>query len=133
MTSFANRSRSSSWTSRGGPQRRGAHHPVDARIALFNGLQLLDDVGGRTGQEAAGLHRVFDALRDVKLEAQRKPLAELELDAAARIGGPEADHVPLDGAALGRAAADDAADAVLGHEVEGPLRAALDRLPAFDR
>src|SRR5262249_60914133 len=60
-------------------------------------------------------------------------LAELELDAAARIGGLEADHVPLDGAALGRAAADDAADAVLGHEVEGPLRAALDRLPAFDR
>src|SRR5262249_59580720 len=36
-------------------------------------------------------------------------------------------------AAGGGAAADDAADAVLGHEVEGPLRAALDRLPAFDR
>src|SRR5262249_10223132 len=52
-------------------------------------------------------HAVFAAPRDVKLEAQRKPLAELKLDAAARIGGPEADHVPLDGAALGRAAADD--------------------------
>src|SRR6516162_138585 len=76
---------------------------------------------------------VVAALRDVKLEAQRKPPAELELDAAARIGSLEADHVPLDGAAPGRAAADDAADAVLGHEVEGPLRAALDRLPAFDR
>jgi hypothetical protein len=33
------------------------------------------------------------------LEAQRKALAELELDAAAPIGGLEADHVPLDGAA----------------------------------
>jgi hypothetical protein len=41
--------------------------------------------------------------------------------------------VAVDGAALGRAAADHAADAVLGHEVEGARRARLDRLPAFDR
>ena len=32
----------------------------------------------------------------------------------------------------GRAAADHAADAVFRHEVEGALRATLDRLPAFD-
>src|SRR5438445_115949 len=82
---------------------------------------------------AASCGSLIAALGNVKLEPQRKALAELELDAAARIGGLEADHVPLDGAALGGAATDDAADAVLGHEVEGPLRAALDRLPAFDR
>jgi hypothetical protein len=41
--------------------------------------------------------------------------------------------VPLDGAAFGRAAADDAADAVFRHELEGAFGAALDRLPAFDR
>ncbi len=35
--------------------------------------------------------------------------------------------------ALGRAAADQALDAVLGHEIERPLGPALNRLPAFDR
>src|SRR5213078_4759269 len=53
--------------------------------------------------------------------------------AAARIGGLKPEHVPLYRAALGRTAADDAVDAVLGHEVEGAVGAALDRLPAFDR
>jgi hypothetical protein len=39
----------------------------------------------------------------------------------------------LDGSALGRAAANHAADAVASQEIEGALGAALDRLPAFDR
>ncbi len=78
-------------------------------------------------------HAVLAALGDVELEAERQLLAEFELDAATRVGGLEPDHVPLDSAALGRAAADHARDAVLGHEVESALRAALDRLPAFDR
>src|SRR5438132_6162977 len=69
----------------------------------------------------------------MELEAERETLAELELDAAARVGGLEPGHVPLHRAALGRAAADDAAYAVLRHEIEGAVRAALDRLPAFDR
>jgi len=47
------------------------------------------------------------------------------------IGLLEADHVPLDGTAFGRAAAEHAGDAVFRHEVEGALGAALDRLPAF--
>ena len=68
----------------------------------------------------------------MELIAEREALAEFELDAAARIGGLEADHVPLHRAALGRATADDAADAVLGHKVKGAVGAALDRLPAFD-
>src|SRR3984893_7604731 len=71
--------------------------------------------------------------RDVKLVAERQPLAQFELDAAPGVGRLEAEHVPLDGTTFGRAAADHAADAVLRHEVEGALRAALDRLPAFDR
>src|SRR5205814_7577727 len=75
--------------------------------------------------------RLLAARRDVELIAEREALAEFELDAAARISGLEADHVPLHRAALGRAAADDPADAVLGHEVKGAVRAALDRLPAF--
>src|SRR5207247_8237689 len=66
-------------------------------------------------------------------ETEREALAEFELDAAARIGGLKPEHVPLYRAALGRTAADDAVDAVLGHEIEGAVGAALDRLPAFDR
>jgi hypothetical protein len=42
----------------------------------------------------------------VKLVVERQPLAQFELDAALGIGGLEADHVPLDGTALGRAATD---------------------------
>ena len=41
------------------------------------------------------------------------------------------DHA-VHGAALGHAAADDALDVVLDHEVQRALRAALDRLPALD-
>jgi hypothetical protein len=70
---------------------------------------------------------------DVELVAERQPLAEFELDAAPGVGRLEAEHVPLDRAALGRAAADHAADTVFRHELEGALGAALDRLPAFDR
>src|ERR1700730_13130441 len=77
--------------------------------------------------------RLLAALGDVELEAERQALAEFELDAAAGISGLEPEHVPLHRAALGRAAADDAVDAVLGHEVESAVGAALDRLPAFDR
>ena len=42
-------------------------------------------------------------------------------------------HDLVGDAALGRAAADHALDAVLHHEIERAGRAALDRLPAFDR
>src|SRR5436305_1107934 len=42
-------------------------------------------------------------------------------------------HRPVARASFSRAAADHAGDAVLGHEVEGAGRAALNRLPAFDR
>ena len=44
----------------------------------------------------------------MELIAERQPLAEFELDAVALIGLLEADHVALDGAAFGRAAADHA-------------------------
>jgi len=77
--------------------------------------------------------RLLAGGRDVELVAEREPLAEFELDAAPGIGRLETEHVPLDRAAFGRAAADHAADAVFRHEVEGALGAALDRLPAFDR
>jgi hypothetical protein len=77
--------------------------------------------------------RLLAGGRDVELVAERQPLAEFELDAAPGVGGLEANHVPLDGTAFGRAAADHAADAVSRHEFEGALGAALDRLPAFDR
>src|SRR3954453_22033300 len=69
----------------------------------------------------------------MELIAERETLAEFELDASLGISLLEADHVPFDRAALGRAAADHAADAVFGHEIKSALRAALDRLPAFDR
>ena len=42
----------------------------------------------------------------MELVAEREALAEFELDAAAFIGLLEADRVPLDRAAFGRAAAD---------------------------
>ena len=50
-----------------------------------------------------------------------------------RIRRLEVHHRLVHRAALGRTAADDAANAVLRHEVERALRAALDRLPAFHR
>jgi hypothetical protein len=48
----------------------------------------------------------------MELVAERQPLAQFDLDAAALIGLLEADHVPLDGPAFGRADADHATDAV---------------------
>ena len=75
--------------------------------------------------------RTRGALRD-ELEAQRKPLAELELDAAARIGGLEADHVPLDGAALGKSPPMMPQMPCLAMSSKARSEAALDRLPAFD-
>ena len=69
----------------------------------------------------------------MELVAERQPFAEFELDAAPGVGCLKADHVPLDSAALGRAATNDAAYAVLRHKIEGAFRTALDRLPAFDR
>ena len=59
--------------------------------------------------------------------ASRSP--GFELDAAALIGFSEAEHVPFDGAALRRGAA----DTIFRHRIESALGAALDRLPAFDR
>jgi hypothetical protein len=50
--------------------------------------------------------RLLAAGGDVELVAEREALAQFEVDAAALIGGLEAEHVPLDRAALGRAAAD---------------------------
>src|SRR4029077_2795251 len=49
--------------------------------------------------------RLLAGGRDVKLVAEREALAEFELDAAPRVSRLEADHVPLDGGGLGRAAA----------------------------
>ncbi len=69
----------------------------------------------------------------MELIAECEPLAQFELDPAPGISLLEADHVPLDRTAFGRAAADHAADAIFGHKIEGALGAALERLPAFDR
>jgi catechol 2,3-dioxygenase-like lactoylglutathione lyase family enzyme len=61
ITSFANRSRSSNWTSSGVPS--GVAHTTRSTpgIALFDRLQQLEDVGWRAGEETAGLHRILDA------------------------------------------------------------------------
>jgi hypothetical protein len=63
----------------------------------------------------------------VERVAERTTLAQFELDAAPGAGRLEPDHAPLDRAALGRTAADHAADAIFRDEVEGALAAALDR------
>ena len=73
--------------------------------------------------------RLLAARRDVEPVAERQPLAEFELDAAPGVSRLEAEHVPLDCAAFARAAADDAADTVFRHELEGALGAALDADP----
>ena len=43
-----------------GAERGRANDPVNARIALLDGLELLDDVLRPAGEEAARLHRVLD-------------------------------------------------------------------------
>ena len=73
------------------------------------------------------------AVGDKEMKAEAEPLAEFELDAALLMRLLPGEHDVVHRAALGRAAADQALDAVLGHEVERPIAAALDRLPAFDR
>ena len=61
ITSFANRFRSSNWTSSGVPS--GVAHTTRSTpgIALFDRLQQLENVGWRAGEETAGLHRILDA------------------------------------------------------------------------
>src|SRR6185437_5582792 len=77
--------------------------------------------------------RLLAALGNVELVAERQTLAEFDVDAAPLVGRLEPEHVAFDRAAFGRAAADDAADAVLRHEIEGAVGPALDRLPTLDR
>src|SRR5262249_6233840 len=61
MTSFANRSRSSSWTSRWVPSGVEQTTSDAPGWGFSTAVGLLDDVGGGAGEEAAGLHRVLDA------------------------------------------------------------------------
>src|SRR5207245_11335822 len=81
--------------------------------------------------------RLLDALLDAVGEVERKPDAEIaaELGFSPGTGARLAKRVDdlLVSAARRRAAADDALDAVLGHEVEGPRARADHRLPALDR
>src|SRR5207245_2809331 len=80
--------------------------------------------------------RLLDALLDAVGEGEWQPDAEV----AARLGprsGPgarlaERVHDFLGGSPLRRASADDAVDAVLGHEVQGARAGADYRLPALD-
>ena len=67
------------------------------------------------------------------MEAEAHPLAEFDVLADLGVRLLPVEHGLVHRPALGRAAADEALDAVLCHEVERPLAAALDRLPAFDR
>src|SRR5580704_6307421 len=126
-----------------GEEAAGLHRVLDCR--QFHGTgkpgvahrrDLLISQCPHEAQFAEHLHVLFvmggglaDRLlaggRDVELIAERQPLAQFELDAAPGISRLEAEHVPLDGTALGRPAADQAADAVLCNELEGALRAAL--------
>src|SRR6516164_8641007 len=84
---------------------------------------ICSSVKARTAQFAEHLHvlfvmrRLLAGGRSVELVAERQPLAQFELDAAALVGLLEAEHVPLDRAAFGRPAADHAADAVFRHEI----------------
>ena len=73
--------------------------------------------------------RLLAARREVEVVAERQPLAPFEVDATAGVRHLETEHVPLDRSALGRAAADHAADTVFRHKVEGALGAALDADP----
>jgi len=59
----------------------------------------------------------------VELVAERQPLAQFELDAAALLALLEAEHVPLDRAAFGRPAA----DAVFRHEISSAAPLAIDK------
>jgi len=99
---------------------------------------ICSSVKARTAQFAEHLHVLFvmrrrlaDRLlaggRSVELVAERQPLAQFELDAAALVGLLEAEHVPLDRAAFGRPAADHAADAVFRHEISSAAPLAIDK------
>ncbi len=70
---------------------------------------------------------------DEEVEAEAQPLAELEVHAFLGMRLLPVEHDVVHRPAFGRAAADHALDAVLGHEVERALGRALHRLPAFDR
>src|SRR5579884_3675474 len=83
-------------------------------VPIRAGLHRLDLLVGQRAYEAQlaeHLHvlfvmrrgladRLLPARRDVELVAERQTLAEFEVDAAPLVGGLEADHVALDGAAL---------------------------------
>ena len=71
--------------------------------------------------------RLLAARGDVELVTERQPLAQFEPYPAQRIGGLEAEHVPLDRAAFGRPAADHAADAVFRHEISSAAPLAIDK------
>src|SRR5207237_4616141 len=73
------------------------------------------------------------AVRDVEMEAEAHALAELDVDAETLMRLLPFQDDAVHRAALCRAAADQALNAVLRHEIERPFAAALNRLPAFDR
>jgi hypothetical protein len=52
-----------------GAERRRANDAVEAAVALLARLQLLDDVLRSGGQEAAGLHGIFDRWRSAPRRA----------------------------------------------------------------
>ena len=129
-----------------GEEAAGLHRILDCRqftVPAGRGSRIAaicSSVKARTAQFAEHLHvllvmrgrladRLLAARRDVEVVAERQPLAQFELDPAPGLSRLEAEHVPLDRSALGRAAADHAADTVFRHKVEGALGAALDADP----
>ena len=128
-----------------GEETAGLHRILDCRqfhgadeLGVAHRRDLLVGQGPHQAQFAEHLHVLFvmrrrlaDRLlaggRSVELVAERQPLAQFELDAAALVGLLEAEHVPLDRAAFGRPAADHAADAVFRHEISSAAPLAIDK------
>ena len=114
----------------------GVHRVLDARqlggrraLGIAHDLDLLVGERAHEPQLAEHLHvllvvfrRLADALLaavgHVEVEAEAQPLAELDLLAELGVRLLPAEHDLVHRAALGRAAADHALDAVLGHELQ---------------
>src|SRR5208337_3926067 len=67
------------------------------------------------------------------MEAEAEALAHFQMLADPGMRFLPRQHHPMHRPALGGTAADQTPDPVLGHEIQGPRDAALDRLPALDR
>src|SRR5207247_10198615 len=72
-------------------------------------------------------------LGEVEMEPEAQPLAHLQLLADPRVRRLPVEDYPVHRTAFGRTAADQPPDTVLGHEIQRPRGAALNRLPALDR